>query len=190
MLSPQSGKGALQLHEPFADVEKVLSAVVEEAEAAQATDPLTYIGLRLLQHSERAIQLPPQAETAVRSVPAALAAQRLPKAEEELQALREELQRVERAEATAAMQVILSARGVQRDPSELEYWCFQHAAVEIQAGFHGLVARRWVREQRRRLSLDGGEGWETPEEVAATIIQAGFHGMLTRRWCAAGEWVS
>lgn len=161
----------------------VIAQAVAEAWAVGAADPLVYVGLRLLQHGERAIQLPPPpadgagaaAPTSALALTGEAAVAQLSEAEEELAELRRELQRVELAEAAKAMQLILRARGVEGPPTDLEFWCFHDAATVVQAGFHGMLARRWVGEQRRRLSAP------TSDEAAAAI-QAGFHGMVARRW--------
>ena len=82
----------------------------------------------------------------------------------ELQALKEALHQAEIAEATQAARVIELAGGRTQGG--------RHAATVIQAGFHGYMARSYVRGLREEDDLN---------HYAATVIQAGLHGLLARR---------
>jgi len=160
------------------DIVGIISDALAEASHVSTSDPLVFVGLRLLQHSERAIVLPPTTPSTRAAAPVsasspsheAVSAQ-LRVAEEELHALREELRRVEVAEATMAaraMQVILNS------PTSLEQFVFTEASTVIQAGFHGFVCRRWMRDACATMEEDRSE--------AASAIQACYHGMVCRRW--------
>lgn len=169
----------------------VIAAAVDEAAAVEATDPLIFVGLRLLQHSERVVRLQPP-QVPIVALQTSISSdgnidERIQNAEAELDELREQLHQVEMAEAMKAMQPLLG-RHESEPVTDLKMWVFTDASITIQAAFHGMVARRWVREQLREqsraprnqlLSLTGEEH-ETTE--AATAIQAGLRGLTARQW--------
>ena len=175
-----------------ADLEAAIAEAVSDAAAVGAADPLTFVGLRLLQHSERAVRtaddVKPDKLTRA-TVDRADVAARLSAAETELEVLREQLHELEVAEALKAMQLLLCSRGDHRDVADGESRVLTNAAVVIQAGFHGMVARSYCRHIRPigRLALTDRM---TPvtlylklnEDDAANRIQACFHGWMTRRW--------
>ena len=166
-----------------ADLYRVITAAVGEAAAVEATDPLLFVGLRLLQHRERVAFLqPPEATGSFANASPAAGDDsapvhaRLRMAEAELQQLRQRLHEVELAEAMKAMRALMG-RDENQPISELEMWVFTDASTTIQAAFHGLMTRRWVREQRNQQ----GPAADL-ESAAATEIQAGMRGLMARQW--------
>ena len=151
-----------------------------DAVAAEAAEPLLYMGLRLLQRSERFIFMRQPMPTQPAAMPICSsedASIRLGEAETQLEDLRAQLYELERIEAAKAMEIML-----RHDPESLELWVLTDAARTIQAAFHGLMARCWMREQR---AVRNGERCTQP--MAAQRIQAGFRGMVARRWAWQGD---
>ena len=156
-----------------AELYKVIMSAVGEAAEADVIDPVLFVGLRLLQHSERVVRLQPPHALAVRLPPSDMGlGDRLETAEVELSSLRAQLHKVELAEATKAMQALLGVQGDQ-PMTDLETWVRIDATTTIQAGFHGMMTRRWIRS----LGLA-----DTVQFNAAALIQAGMRGFTVRQW--------
>jgi hypothetical protein len=57
--------------------------------------------------------------------------------------------------------------------TDLETWVRIDATTTIQAGFHGMMTRKWIRS----LGLA-----DTVQFSAAALIQAGMRGFTVRQW--------
>ena len=170
---------------PTAFHTQLLSSVAAEADAQNVSNPTIYAGLRLLQIGSKQAnaQLPPAASSAqyhlrpsplkppalnavtasaTDEVAEAKRAHELARALAELEELREKLNAAEMAETVAAVKVIeIANEGLAA-----------RAATAIQAGYHGAIARNFVRE----LCADA-----VASDAAATAIQSSFHGAAARR---------
>lgn len=147
--------------------DRILHAVAAETSVAQQQNcsPMLYAGLRLLQLGSSSMPHEPSSSTSVKPAAAPSEASgndELARALRELEDLRQQLHRAEVAEAVHAAKVIALASEGQK----------ARAARTIQAGFHGYMARAWVRE----LHAAADE-----EMAAATAIQASWHGATARR---------
>jgi hypothetical protein len=142
---------------------RIVASVASEA-AADSSEPLLYAGLRLLQigSAPGVSHLPPAAQPFRGAEASCAADDTLGQALDELATLREKLRCAEMAEARQAVRIIeIASEGMAT-----------RAATAIQAGFHGYMARSWVRRVRPRRSVP---------DVAATVIQASYHGSVARR---------
>ena len=90
------------------------------------------------------------------------------------------------------MHVILRARGIDRDATELELWCFQEAAVEIQAAARGKPPRTDLRVKRdAATNIQAAARGKPPRvqlhqtQMAAVAIQSEVRRMLVQRGGAA-----
>ena len=142
------------------------------AESPEAAEELVFKGLRLLQQSgfaskaalaqpslQQHFATPERKQHGGGSSSRQEAVHELDVALMELQSLRSRLEAIELAEARQAARVIVLANSAAE----------ARAARRIEAGFRGLVARRWtaiLRVERRN--------------HAAIIIQAGMHGYYAR----------
>ena len=136
-------------------------------EAANSEEPLVYAGLRLLQRSGCATpsSRPSKPHANPEKVSAAHALE-IRRAEDELQELLSQLERVEAAEARQAAHVIAMAG--QRSEAQ--------AARIIQAAFHGMIGRAWC----VKLCIER-------REQSAVLIQAAFHGYYARSQARASR---
>ena len=120
-----------------ADLEAAIAEAVSDAAAVGAADPLTFVGLRLLQHSERAVRtaddVKPDKLTRA-TVDRADVAARLSAAETELEVLREQLHELEVAEALKAMDETVPNQVLHEVIPDCGHWTQQEAPDAVNKG--------------------------------------------------------